>query len=492
MTSDPTLEQIQAYMWMSGDLRWKLDALQLQIRQQIRTAKAKKICVLSSRQVGKSYWSCTHSLEFLAENPGKISRIVAPTLKQCNDIVTDNLSPLLVDSPKGFINKKKSSYRWELSNGSSLRMGALERAHVDGNRGGNADVVIYEECGFVAAADFTYGVNSVLGPQLLRSNGVEVFVSSPSEDPDHPLHTHILPECEELGTAFRFTVFDSPSIRPDQIAEAMHRSGCVLNGEFKALLLLGQVTTQNVKEHAAKSNTVLSEAFCREYLAEIIRPSTLMVIPGYDAARHVLAFQEPLYTNWHLTVDWGGVRDMTVGLLHTYDYLGNRDLIVDERVFPPNTPTGVIVAELRRMEGERMLHSRWADVAGQTQVDLANEHNYEVQIPQKSDWLASVQAMSVRFTANQILIHPRCTFLRKSCRAGMFNKTRTDFTRDNPELGHCDGLAALMYAVRMQNRDDPYADIPQSRPSNFYFAPKDDAVTDLSSALNPNRFGKFK
>jgi hypothetical protein len=455
------LQTFRDFMWRSGDLRWKLDELQCQIRSTVKGANAKKICVLSSRQIGKSYWSSTYALEYLAKHPNKIARIIAPTLKQCNDIVNDNLARIILDAPAGFILKRKSDYRWEFSNGSSLRMGALERAHVDGNRGGNASLVIYEECGFVEAEDFLYGVNSVLGPQLLRSNGVELFVSSPSEDPDHPLHTQVLPECVSMGTAFRYTVYDSPSITPEMIEEAARRCG-------------GYET----------------DAFKREYLAEIIRPSTLMVIPDYNEHRHVNDFTAPTSCHWHVTIDWGGVRDLTVALLHTYDFIINKWLVWDERMWPANTPSSKILAELQEWEDGFPIHSRWADVPGQLQVDLV-EQGYEVQIPAKSDWLASVNNMAVLFSTDKIILHPRCEFLRKSCRAGMFNKTRTDFTRTSVDLGHCDALAALMYAVRMQNTENPYG-YEQNRPDSFFFMPKEHEVTDLGEALNPGRFGRYK
>src|SRR5690606_21319482 len=109
---------------------------------------------------------------------------------------------------------------------------------------------------------------------------------------------------------------------------------------------------------------------------------------------------------------------------------------------------------LMEWEHHYEISNRWADVPGQLQVDLA-EQNYIINLPQKSDWKASVNAMSVRFSTQKIKIHPRCVFLRKSCRAGMFNKNRTDFER-TPELGHCDALAALMYAVRSQDKTNPY------------------------------------
>lgn len=488
----PSLGDFRGYTWRKGDLRWLLDPLQLKMRDQIAKADAKKICILSSRQIGKSYFSCAHSLEFLARNKNKIARIIAPTKVQCGDIVNDNLSPIILDAPPAFISKRSYDNRWHLANGSSLRLGALERAHVDGNRGGNASLIIYEECGFVSADDFNYAIDSVLGPQLLRSNGVEIFVSSPSDDPDHPLHTTILPECVELGTAFRFTVFDSPSIGPEKIIEAMRRSKCTAAGEFEHWVTAGLVTSKNVHELAARSNTKLSEAFRREYLAEIIRPSTLMVVPDYDERLHVAHFQAPLKANWHVTIDWGGVRDKTVGLLHTYDFLRNKDVILDERVFAANTATREIVEAMRSMEGGREISSRWADVPGQLQIDLADVHNYIVNIPQKSDWLASVQAMAAKFSLDQIEIHPGCKFLRKSCRAGQFNKPRTDFSRANEDIGHCDALAALGYAIRMADRTNPY---PPNMPSEgFYIMPQahSDGVKDLGEALNPNRFGRFK
>jgi len=50
------------------------------------------------RQIGKSYWSVGHTLEFLIKNPNTIGRIVAPTLSNCNDIVGDNLTKITEDA----------------------------------------------------------------------------------------------------------------------------------------------------------------------------------------------------------------------------------------------------------------------------------------------------------------------------------------------------------------------------------------------------------
>lgn len=459
-----TKRQLVHELWYRGNLTYKLDTLQIHMSETVHdNPGAKKVMTLSSRQIGKSFWSCVFALMYLIARSKKIARILAPTLKQASDIVRDNLLPILGDCPAGFVTRRASEYRWDLANGSSLRLGALERAHVDSNRGGNASLVIYEECGFIGSDDFDYAVNSVIGPQLLRSNGREIFVSSPSEDPDHSLHTKILPTCESLGTAFRYTVYDSPSITPEMIEEAARRCG-----------------------------GYDSDAFQREYLAKIIRPSTKMVIPSFSEAQHVSHFDAPLECFWTITSDWGGVRDFTVSLLHTYEFHTDTDLIWDEKVWPSNTPTDVIKRGLEEWERTFEIHARWADVPGQLQVDLSHSLDYQIALPQKSEWRASVNNMSVRFSQNRIKIHPRCTFLRKSCRAGMFNKTFTDFGRENHnEIGHCDALAALMYAIRCQNRSTPYVN---KKSSEFLFIRhgEDDELTKLASSFGGKRFGNYR
>jgi hypothetical protein len=99
--------------------------------------------------------------------------------------------------------------------------------------------------------------------------------------------------------------------------------------------------------------------------------------------------------------------------------------------------------------------------------------------------------MVVRFSIDKIWIHPRCEFLRKSCRGAIFNKNRTDFER-LPELGHCDAIAALMYAIRMQDRSNPYSQ--HTLPCDNVFAMQRPAseLEVLSKAMQPKSFGGFR
>ena len=458
----PDLADLRNYMWRSGDLSWKLDGLQASIRKAIHDAKAKCALILSSRQIGKSFLIVCMALEWLLKHEKmgnrKIARIIAPTLKQCADIVADNLEPIADDAPAGLVERIKSEYRWKVGKRCELRLGALEREHVNGNRGGNAGLIIYEECGFVRGEDFTYGTKSVLGPQLLRTGGIELYISSPSEDPEHPLHTEILPRCAELGTAFRYTVHDSPSLTPELIREAMDRCG----GED-------------------------SDSWRREYLAMIIRPRSLVVIPDYDESIHVRAFTEPVECLWQVTLDWGGVKDMTVALLHTREWIHDVDLVWDELCYPPNTPTSTIIQGLRDLTSGRQIHAWYADVPGQLQVDVNDAYQIPLAIPPKSDWKASVTAMATRFTRRKVLIHPRCLFLRQSCRGGIFNNIRTDFAR-TPALGHMDALAALMYAIRTTSKDDPYAMPRQPDPEKVLSIVRPPPEAAMAEMLVPKSF----
>jgi hypothetical protein len=221
-----------------------------------------------------------------------------------------------------------------------------------------------------------------------------------------------------------------------------------------------------------------------------------VVIPHFDPKKHVAQFRLPNPCNLQLTGDWGGVRDLTVGLVHTYDFMTNRLLIWDEIKFDQNTPSRIICKEMRKKWDDLDFHSVHFDVQGQTSIDMHQYDFWDCAIPPKSDWLATVQTMSSLFTCDQILIHPRCSFLIKSIKGGVFNKHRTDFERFSEPggIGHCDALAALMYANRVQNRENPY---PNPHWSNneqiFVMNPKiNDDIKEVEEWIESNKFSEVK
>ena len=504
-----TAEQVRQFLWNEGDLSYKLDPLQISISNQVRRNWDfyKKVAVLSSRQLGKSFWAVTFALEFLIRNPNSIARVIAPTKDKSEEIVEDNLNVVIKDAPPGMISRYSTKNRWNLFNGSSLRLGALERQYVDKNRGGNAKLIIYEECGFVSGDDFTYGVNSVIGPQLIRSKGHEIFVSSPSEQPDHPLHTIIQPACDAHDTLFNYMVFQSPSISNQALIEAAGRTGTVLSNNFVTEIrerVTGddKLTAREVCLVAESQGINITDGFMREFMAMVIRPTNLMVIPIFYENECVFDFDFPSVCQWQVVVDWGGVRDKTVAFLMSYDFNSDTDLIVDELVFDANTSTDVIVRTLKTWDdvaNSAVKVPVWADVPGQLQVDLLNLFDYQVQIPQKTNWLGAVNTMASRFATKNIRIKPKCKFLIDSVRSGMFNKNKTDFARTS-ELGHMDALAALMYGIRSLNRENPYAAHYDQDPFNQPVHSQNMFIPSQSHEENnvkifgegPKKFGSFK
>lgn len=499
-------DALRHFFWSEGDLSYKMDSLQQTISDTVYSNfdVAKKICILSSRQIGKSYWVMCFALEYLIRNPKSIVRVIAPTKDKCEEIVEDNLNVILEDIPPGFIMRSLTKNRWNLFNGSSLRIGALERQFVDKNRGGNAALIIYEECGFVSGDDFTYGVNSVMGPQLLRSKGHEIFVTSPSEQPDHPLHTDIAPKCESLGTLFQYMVFESPSIDDSAIVQCAERSGTLFGMQFvyqvrQAVKEREKFTAADFEKMAKAEGIEVSDGFLREFIAAIIRPKSLMVIPVFHEKETVVAFTVPNVCNWQIVIDWGGVRDKTVAFLMTYEFNSDTDMFWDEKEFGVNTSTNVIVDGLREWDDIIGDGPKWADVPGQIQVDLETIHNYEVHLPQKTNWLASVNTMASRFATKNVKIHPRCKFLIASVKAGMFNKTRTDFER-TIALGHMDALAAAMYGIRCQNRESPYGEHMHTPNLQTFVSPEVvkrqsqqgfEVLSVKTFGAGPKKFGRF-
>lgn len=415
------VEQARAALFAYGIVaEWILDTHQALIYDAIQASNEKELLIFCSRQWGKSFTSVVLAIEHCLRNPGSIVRIAAPTIKQVADIVSDNLDKVLQWAPKGFVKREKSSYRWTFKNGSSLRLGTTERAHVDSLRGGNASLIISEEGGFVASDDYSYACRSVIGPQLLRSNGRLIHVTTPSEEVGHYIHTEVLPKCEAKEALFRYDIYTNTALTPEQISAAM--------------LLCGG-------EH--------TEAWRREYMVEIIKSISTSLFPNWSDST-AIAFDLPEHWFGLVATDTGGVQDRTVALLLAYDFKQNRALFVDEREFEPNTDSKTIIDGIKEMEAHYLdkIKYRWADGSGQLLTDFRKLHDYQANLPEKTDFIASLNAFRVAVEGGQVLIHPRCTLLTATCKHGTFNKQRTDFARTQA-LGHMDAVAAAMYAYRM-------------------------------------------
>lgn len=468
MTSSegPTLSDLASWAWRNGELEWKLHAAQLVIHQQIEALpiEAKDVVLLCSRRFGKSYYGCARALMSSAKsrNKRRLTRIIGPDIKQTEMIVEHHMAKLTEDlnaiGLRDFVEHIKSDKMYRVGK-AGIFLGGYD-SQKDSLRGGEADEILIEESGQADPDQYIYQMKSVLKPQLLKTRGRMIHLTTPPKLEDHPFVVDTIPAAELAGAFRKFTIYDDPLATPEIIADAIKDSGGAHTRDFR-----------------------------REYLVEIIRDPSIVVIPDYNDDRHVAHVDFPLSFVPHVTIDFGGVRDKTVALLHWYDFYQDLEIFWDERVFDPNTATDVIVREIRAMEAEHVPeHSvrRYADMPGQLQVDLNGTHQFPVSIVAKSDWQAAINNLAVKFSLDKIRLHKRLTFTRQSLKSGTFNKQRNDFARTNA-LGHCDAIAAMMYGIRMSTKENPYGPNVMNRDTTF-FIPKSSKEMELVNAVQPKVF----
>lgn len=470
MTEEISIDGLRRFYWGRGDLEYKLWDQQKGLYHGIRSLNktVDTVVILCARQFGKSHLGVLLAVEDCVRYPNKCILIMGPTLKQTREIVTPRMRDIAKDAPAGFIRPSKTEGKWYVGQ-SELVIGGFD-LNSSSQRGKTVQNIYVEEIVDSNPDDYTESMRSDLGPALTHSDGGKmIFLTTPPKIPDHPFITDTMANAELNDALYIFTIRDNHKLSSDQYAACVKRCG-------------GEDTVD----------------FRREYLCEIVRDASVVVVPDYDDVVHVATFNVPLYYIPHVTVDFGGVRDKTVALLHWYNYLQNRTEVWDERVFQPNTATSAIVKELLDLERVHGLKEvrRFADCPGQVQVDLL-DGGYTVAPPPKTDWQAGVNSLAVDFSLNQAVIHPRCKFLRQSLKSGTFNKQRTDFQRTDA-LGHCDALAALMYGLRAQDRSNP---VPRStlNRDRYHVPVIDDKDSILAQSIQPatfnftpKRFGSFK
>ncbi len=467
MTSseDPTVSDLASWAWRNGELEWKLHAAQIVIHNQIEALPitAKDVVLLCSRRFGKSYYGCVRALMRCLKYQKQLVRIIGPTIDQTEGIVAYHMAKITAElnslGLRGLVERVKSDKMYRVGD-SAIFLGGYD-SQEDSLRGGEAHEIIVEETGSSNPDDYTYQMKSILKPQLLKTRGRMIHLTTPPPIEDHPFVLDTIPSAELAGAFRKFTIYDDPLADEDIIADAISDSGGTHTIDFR-----------------------------REYLCELVRDPSVVVIPAYNDDRHACHVDFPLRFNPHITIDFGGVRDKTVALLHWYDFFTDTEIFWDERIFDPNTATGVIVAEILAMEKEHLPEGvtpmRYADMPGQLQVDLNSSHNFPVSIVAKSDWQAAINNLAVKFSTDKVKLHKRLTFTRQSLKSGTFNKQRNDFARTNA-LGHCDAIAAMMYGVRMSSKENPYGPNHMNRDTTF-FIPKSSKEMELVNAVQPKVF----
>lgn len=464
---EPTDDEALAALWEAGLLDWMLHDSQKLIHRQITALPigVKEAIILCCRRFGKSFYGCIRGLELgIRADRRKVIRIIGPDIKQTLMIVEHNMAkicePLNRLGLSSLVQQVKSENMYLVGKHSGIFIGGFD-SQKDSLRGGEANEILIEETGSANPDQYNYQMKSILKPQLLKTRGRMIHLTTLPRATDHPFIVEAIPEAKLNDAFYSFTLYEDPLATPEIIADAIKDSGGVNSGTFR-----------------------------REYLNEIVREDSMMIVPDFNKDIHVIHIVIPSRAKYQTVIDFGGVRDKTVALLQFYDFKRAKLCIKAERTFDANTPTASIVDgvyDMERLIPEGSSHRRWADCPGQTQVDLSDAHAFAVSVPLKDDWQAGVNAMQLRFTWNEIEVDPSCKLLIASLESGQYNKQRTDFGRTKA-LGHCDALAALMYGNRMADQVNPYDRLYESPDKTFVRPAADSDIVQVAKAMQPRTF----
>lgn len=461
----PTQAEIWG-LWEAGILSWMLWPQQLGIYHMLRTLPPHVLLfvMLCARQFGKSFLGVLMGVEDCIRIPNSGVLIIGPTIDQTAAIVEPRMRIIKASAPPGFVEYAKSEKKWIIA-GSELYIGGFDKVAAS-QRGKTLQAMYVEEARDSRPDDYNRTMKGDLALTMSHAKTARMtFLTTLPEIPDHPFITDTMEKAKAQNAFASFTVHDNKALGPKGRARQIELAGGIDSDECKRDLL-------NIQ----------------------IRSKTKTIAPDFDESQHVREFTLPDYAILQVTIDWGGVRDKTVGLVHTYDFVNNMMLFWDEFKADENTPTPTIVRGLFTLERGIKIESRSADVPGQTAVDLDQEHKYAVSLPPKTDWTSAVNAFSALWSSRPIraMVHPRCKFLIATLRSGTFNRTRTDFDRSE-FLGHMDAAAAGMYALRTQDKTSPFGrptDEDRRALSNEVFIPQSKPEPEdlISRSIQPATF----
>jgi hypothetical protein len=432
-SSKPTPEQI-ATLWRKGNLNFKLRNEQKQFKKAFESTDKRLIVGNISRRWGKSFTLVLFAIEQAIKAKQHI-RYAAAFKTDLEEFIIPAFEQILEDCPKNLRPTYLASKQtWIFKNGSKIKLIGLDKAR-NGLRGNAINIIILDEAAFVSSLQYQY--ESVIIPATAKQKNIKiVIISTPPESPEHYFLTLIeQAKSYPYGYYLCLTIDDISDMPPEERERLLEAIG----GEQS-------ITAQ------------------REFFCKLVVDENQAVAPNFRRSRHVseLSLADDAY--YWVAGDIGGTKDKSVLLLCAYDYATNKIYIANESVSNNNTPTPVIVKRGIEMENGRML-ARYVDAPGQLGVDLMSVYDYSCSTPEKLQFEQNMHRLSSAFYKNEILIDPKCEFLIRTLEGGLLNKSKTDFAR-SPGLGHCDAIAALVYALRHADKRPPYR--PRARNQDIH------------------------
>ena len=431
-----TKEEAVAKLWEQGELSWKLNRVQKELKHTVDTDSTKTSVVVVSRRTGKTYWLVIEALMQCLKQPNSVVKFVFPKAKDAKTNIIPVMRMITEDCPeelKPIFNTQDKIYNFH--NGSQIQLAGSDGGGIDSIRGGFAHLCIVDEAGFVD--DLKYAIRSVLSPTIRTTGGRIIMASTPSKSPDHEFVSEYMIPYKASGRLKIFTIYDNPNFTPEIVQEIIedYPRG-VEDPDFK-------------REYMCEVAIDTESAICAEFALN----KDKIVIDDYEVPEH---------TDFYIGADIGYV-DLTVMLFGYYDFKNAAIVITDELVMSGATMTTEALAlEIKKKEKLRFFkdgqnvepYLRVMDNDLKLINDLRQLHNIQFMPTKKDNKAGAINEMKIWMGQGRVKIHERCKHLIYHLEYGQWNSKRSNFKRlnDSPDKtirgGHVDDIPALYYLIR--------------------------------------------
>ena len=436
-------------LWEMGELYWKLNEVQRQLKEMTDTDTTKTSAVVVSRRTGKTWWLLIESLEQCYKHPNSVVKFLFPQQKDAKTNIQPLMRMITEDCPehlRPIFNSQDKTYNFE--NGSQIQLAGSNGGNVENIRGGFAHLCIIDEAGF--CTDLKYAIRSVLSPTIRTTGGKIIMASTPSRSPDHEFITEFMIPYKASGRLKIFTIWDNPNFTDE------------IRRETLADYPLGEKDPD----------------FLREYMCEIAIDKEAAVCAEFYENKKTIVFNDetkdmgqPKFLDFYVGADIG-YRDLTVFLFGYYDFKKAQLVIVDEVVMNgPTMTTEALAKQVKLIESIRFVEEndqvdpylRVMDNDLKLINDLRQLHDIGFIPTKKDNKDGAINEMKIWMGQGRVRIHERCLHLIYHLEYGQWNKSRSDFKRlaDSPDKtvkgGHVDAIPALYYLIRnIHTHRNPY------------------------------------
>lgn len=419
-------------LWRRGNLEWKLHATQKKIYKLIQSKR--RIFLLCSRRLGKSFALVCVAFEHAIRNPGARISYAAPTQKDAAQIAGDLAEQILSDCPpdiKPLYHTADKEFRFP--NGAIVRFSGVEAGHRENLRGRAAHLFICDEVG--SWSDLSYCLRSIINPLTLTTKGKVIMASTPPRSPGHDM-TKIVKEMDKRGEVATFTLLDAPHIDYDDKYATLEDCG-------EDPKLIPDILAGKAEPH---TSTAQREYFCRD-----VTDTDSQVIPEFNAkaqAEIVRVHERPPYFDAYVSIDPGYV-DGTGGLFSYWEFAAQKLVIEDEFLLKrANTDEIALIVKEKEeaLWGGKPPFQRISDIDLRLISDLRQNHHLIFMPANRHDSDGAIDLIRRMVARRELVIDPKCLGLIRQLRNATFSKSG-DFERTAEDL-HFDLLAALKYLCR--------------------------------------------